>query len=288
MPHPPDPTTNALLGYPDDARLLLVNADDLGMYPAINEGVVRAFRDGIVRSTSLMVPCPGAADAIQRLKEHPDLPFGVHLSIVRDIADYRWGPLAAKERVPSLLDEAGDLYRIERMDDLLAHARLDELEIEFRAQIETVLASGLRPTHVDWHCLYSGGRADIFDLTARLATEFGFALRVDYDPFAGDLRRRGLPTADHGLLDSFAIDIETKTARYADLLRRLPPGLSSWAVHPSIGDAPSRAIDPDGWRVRRTDYDFLVSPAARQIINEEGIIPIDYAPLQAVWRRASA
>jgi predicted glycoside hydrolase/deacetylase ChbG (UPF0249 family) len=82
---------NRLLGYPDDARLLLINADDFGMYPAINEAVVRACKEGIVRSTSLMVPCPGAPHALRLLKDNPDLRFGVHLSVVRDVAAYRWG-----------------------------------------------------------------------------------------------------------------------------------------------------------------------------------------------------
>jgi chitin disaccharide deacetylase len=115
-------TTAGLLGYPDDARLLLVNADDFGMYDAINAAVVRAFAEGIVRSTSLMVPCPGAAEAMRLLKENPDLPFGVHLSVVRDIAHYRWGPLAPRERVPSLLAEDGDLYPLDRMAELLTRA----------------------------------------------------------------------------------------------------------------------------------------------------------------------
>ncbi len=134
--------TNKLLGYPEDARLLLINADDLGMYQAINEAIVHAIKDGIVRSTSLMVPCPGAAHAMQLLKENPDISFGVHLSVIRDIDHYLWHPLVSKDRVPSLLDENGNFYFDERMSEMLALAKVDELEAEFRAQIETVLAAG--------------------------------------------------------------------------------------------------------------------------------------------------
>src|SRR5438093_4204024 len=127
---------NRLLGYPDDARLLLVNADDFGMYSAINDAVVRAFKAGIVRSTSLMAPCPGAAQAIRLLQEIPEIRFGVHLSVIRDIEHYRWGPLAPKERVPSLLDESGSFYGEGRMSEMLERARLDELEDEFRRSEE--------------------------------------------------------------------------------------------------------------------------------------------------------
>ncbi len=279
--------TNRLLGYPDDARLLLINADDFGMYPAINEAVVRAFKEGIVRSTTLMVPCPGASQAIQLLKEHPEVRFGVHLSVIRDIGHFHWEPLTPKERVPSLLDADGNLYSTDRMSEMLARAELDELDVEFRAQIEAVLAANLKPTHLDWHCLHSGGRADVFAMTLGLAKEYGLALRVASQPFIDQVQRQGLPTADHDLLDSFGVDIEDKAARYAELLRALPLGLAEWAVHPSLGSAESQAIDPDGWRVRRTDFDFLVSPQARAIVQQEGITLIGYEPLQAVWRGGS-
>ena len=279
----PKRITNRLLGYPDDARLLLVNADDFGMYRAINEAVVPAFKEGIVRSTSLMVPCPGASQAIQLLREHPDIRFGVHLSVIRDIAGYRWGPLAPKERVPSLLDADGNFYRAERMPEMLDRAKLNELDVEFRAQIEAVLAANLKPTHLDWHCLHSGGRADVFEMTLGLAKEYGLALRVASHPFIDQVQRQGLPTADYDLLDSFGVAIEDKPARYAELLCGLPAGLTEWAVHPSLGGAESQATDPDGWRVRRTDFDVLVSPRAREIIRREGIILIGYEPLQAVW-----
>ncbi|MCD6031933.1 MAG: ChbG/HpnK family deacetylase [Thermomicrobiales bacterium] len=280
-------TTAGLLGYPDDARLLLVNADDFGMYNAINEAVIRAFAEGIVRSTSLMVPCPDAAEAMRLLKEHPELPFGVHLSVVRDIAHYRWGPLAPRERVPSLLAEDGDLFPLDRMAELLARAKVEELEAEFRAQVETVLAAGLRPSHLDWHCLLNGGRADVFDMTLGLAREYGLALRIDAQPFINRLQRRGLPTADHDLLDSFTLDVEGKSTRYAALLRVLPAGLTAWAVHPGLSSADAQAIDPDGWRVRQTDLEFLTSPRAREIVEEEGIVLISYGPLQAVWQSRS-
>lgn len=280
--------TNRLLGYPDDARLLLVNADDLGMYDDINDGVARAFAEGIVRSTSLMVPCPGAAQAMAWLRDHPDVPFAVHLSIVNDIPGYRWGPVAPKDAVPSLLDEDGNLYLNGRRDEMLARATLDEVEAEFRAQIAPVLAAGLRPTHLDWHCLHSGGRADIFEMTRRLARELGVALRVGSHPHIEQIRHEGLPAADHDLMDSFRVDIDAKADIYADMLRALPPGLTEWAVHPSIGTAASRAIDPEGWRVRRSDFAFLVSPLAREVIAQEGIVLVDYRPLQAVWRESAA
>lgn len=277
--------SSELLGFPPDARVLIVNGDDLGMYRAVNVAVVRSIEDGIARSCSLTVPCPLASHAMRLLRDRPQIPFGIHLTLVCDTLHYRWGPLSPREEVPSLLDDAGELCTPARVPELLARARPDEVEREFRAQVDTVIDAGLTPTHLDWHCLADGGRADILDLTVALATEYGLAVRVWLEPGRRKLRRRGLPVVDHEFVDSFALDVDGKAARYAELLRDLPPGLSEWAVHPGLDDEESRAVDPGGWRVRCTDYEFLTSPEAAEIVRQEGIVLADYRPVQQVWSR---
>ncbi len=156
------------------------------------------------------------------LRQHPGISFGIHLTLVCDTARGRWGPLTDRKLVPSLLDQAGELFTPGQVLRLLARARLDEAEREFRAQIDAVAGAGLTPTHLDWHCLADGGA-----------------------------------------------------------------GLSEWAVHPGLGNQESRALDLDGWRVRRTDYEFLTSPAARALLQQEGIVTIDYSTIQLAWRQAS-
>ena len=105
---------------------------------------------------------------------------------------YRCGPLTSRDKVPSLVDETGFFYTIERIPQWLAQIKLSDLEVEFRAQIEAVLVASLKPIHLDWHCLYNGGRADIFEMTVRLAKEYGLAVRI-FDRSAGEaLRRPGL------------------------------------------------------------------------------------------------
>jgi predicted glycoside hydrolase/deacetylase ChbG (UPF0249 family) len=278
----PNRRANELLGYPPDARLLILNADDFGMYHAVNEATLRTLKEGVVRSTTVMVPCPWGRHAMQLLGENSDVAFGVHLTVICELVNYRWGPLTPREQVPSLVDEAGYFYSHPRIPEFLARARLDELEVEFRAQIEAVLSAKLKPTHLDWHCLYDGGRADVFDLTLGLANEYGLALRVSAPALIEELQGQGLPTGDHDLMDSFRVDTVGKSARYAQMLRDLPVGLSEWAVHPSLGNAEAQAID-DGWPVRKADYEFLMSQEARDIVTEEGIILLDYRALQAVW-----
>jgi predicted glycoside hydrolase/deacetylase ChbG (UPF0249 family) len=278
----PSPRANELLGYPPDARLLILNADDFGVYHAVTAGVLRTITDGVVKSTTVMVPCPWGRYALRLLSEHSEIAFGVHLTVVSEFADYRWGPLSLKSHVPSLLDETGFFYTNDRQPELLARARLDELEIEFRAQIEAVLAANLAPTHLDWHCLRDGGRAEIFDLTLGLAREYGLALRV-FDPARiARLQGRGLPTNDYELVDSTRLETAGKTARFVRMLRELPVGLSEWAVHPGLDTAEAQAID--GWWAKRVaDFEFLVSEEARETVEAEGIILVDYRELQTAW-----
>jgi predicted glycoside hydrolase/deacetylase ChbG (UPF0249 family) len=276
--------TNRLLGYPLDARLLIINADDFGMCQAINEAIFRALKKGVLRSTTLMVPCPWALHAMHFLADHPEIPFGVHLTVISDWVDYRWGPVTSREKVPSLIDKAGYFYNFEHMPEFLAQVRLDQLEMEFRGQIEAVLAAGLQPTHLDWHALRIGGRADIFDVMLRLAREYRLALRVMGRASIEKLQSQGFPTNDYDFLDSYLLDPLDKSGIYDQILRELPTGLSEWAVHPGLDNAELLAIEADGKHVRQTDFDFLMSQAAKDIVQEEGIILLDYRALQAVWR----
>jgi predicted glycoside hydrolase/deacetylase ChbG (UPF0249 family) len=261
------------------ARVLLVNADDFGMYPGVNSAVVRSIEEGITASCSLMVPCPAAADAMELLRRRPGIPFGIHLTLFCDTPGRPWGPVSAREGVRSLLDDGGEFFAPDQVPALLSRARIEEVEREFRAQIEVVADAGLTPTHLDWHCLADGGRADVFDLTLALADEYGLAVRAWLEHGRGRLRRRGLPVLDHDFVDSFGLDLDGKAERYARLLRELPVGLTEWAVHPGLGDEESRAVDPYGWRVRSSDYAFLVSSQAREIVEREGIVVIGYDAL---------
>jgi chitin disaccharide deacetylase len=237
----------------------------------------------------LMVPCTWMLQATHFLADHPEIPFGVHLTAISDSANNRWGPLTAREKVPSLLDkalprQAPYFYDFEHMSEFLAQVRLDELEMEFRAQIEVVLAAGLHPTHLDWHSLRIGSRGDIFDIMFRLAREYGLALRVFTRSFIEKLQSQGFPTNDYDVLDSYLLDPAAKAARYAELLHELPAGLSEWAVHPGLDSPELAAIEPGGNHIRQTDYDFLTSQAAKDIVRREGIILLDYRALQAVWK----
>jgi hypothetical protein len=261
------------------SRRLIVNCDDFGMYEAINIAVMHSLEAGIAGSCSLMVPCPGSAQAMRMLHDRPELSFGIHLTLVCDRVRQGWAPLSPASNVPSLLDDAGRLFPPDRVGELMARARIDEIEREFRAQIAVVADAGLTPTHLDWHCLADGGRPDVFDLTVGLADECGLVVRAWLQPGRRTLADRGLPTTEHDFLDSFRLEVEGKPARYAQLLHELPTGVSEWAVHPGLATPAAREADPD-WQVRSSDHDFLTSPEAHDLLDRARIDVVDHRALQ--------
>src|ERR687887_1467674 len=286
-----DRLSSELLGFAPDARVLIVNCDDFGMQDAVNAAVLESIETGIASSCSLMVPCPAAAQAMRLLRERQHIPFGIPLTLIRDAPECRWGPTAEKADVSSLLDpDTNELYidtPVQRAT-LLAEAKLSEVERELRRQINAVVDAGLAPTHLDWHCLADGGRADILDLAMTLANEYGLAARVWLDDGRRKAREQGKPVVDNPFLDSYAVSLDDKAATYERMLRNLPAGLTEWAVHPAQGTDEWQRIEPTGWRIRQTDYAFLTSPQAREIIDRESITVIDYRPLQQVWERLRA
>jgi predicted glycoside hydrolase/deacetylase ChbG (UPF0249 family) len=280
-------TSNALLGYPDDARLLLVNADDFGSTHGNTVAIFEAIARGIVGSTSLMVPCPWSAWAMAWLCEHREVPFAIHLTMVCEYPAYRWGPVSPRTEVMSLLAADGNFPTLEFRDDLLEDARIEDVETEFRAQIEFVRSAGLQPTHLDWHCLADGGRDDISDLTAGLAEEYGLAMRTHGRGIADRLRGEGHAVVDQPIVDSYGIPVDGRMEAYLTLLRAMPAGVTEWAVHPGLGNDEHRTLEPDTWGIRRGDLDVVTSTAIRDAIAAEGITLITWREMRATWAQAT-
>lgn len=189
-----------------EARELIINVDDIGIHLGAVEAAVGAIVDGVAESGSVMTVCPGTRRALELLAEQPRVPVGVHLTLLADFAHAPWSPLTTGVT----LQDDGRLLTIERRDQLLARADIREVEAEFRAQIEVLLGTGIRPTHLDWHCLADAGRTDIFDLTLRLADEYGTSVRAWSEHGRAALRDRGLPVQDQPFLDSFTAPVEGK------------------------------------------------------------------------------
>src|SRR5207248_9087542 len=91
------------LGYPPDAKLLIVHADDLAVAHSVDTASFDALNKNAVTSASIMVPCAWLTEVASYAKDHPDVDFGLHLTLTSEWKVYRWGPVESKDNVPSLL-----------------------------------------------------------------------------------------------------------------------------------------------------------------------------------------
>ena len=229
------------LGYAPDAKLLILNADDLGMCHSANEGVYEALRNGRCTSASLMVPCPWAREAAAQYRGED---VGVHLTLNAEFELYRWGP---GTQSPSLL--GGDGGFPGTIEDVWDHADLDEARRELRAQVERAILWGFDVTHLDSHMGTLQLRPEFFDVYLDLAVDFDLPLRLSGwstqqfvgFPFRELAAEEGIVSPDH------LVVYPGVGARQAltDTLADLRPGVTELYVHPAVDSAELRALAPD-------------------------------------------
>ncbi len=149
-------------------KRLIVNADDFGYTRGVNAGIVRGFRDGIVTSATIMANGDAFEDAIKCAQANPKLGVGCHLVLVGGKC------VAPVTQVSSLADSEGRLppsLRALLSKLSTGSVRLQAIEAELRAQVERVIASGLRPTHFDSH-KHTHAHPRVMEVVVRVAEEF--------------------------------------------------------------------------------------------------------------------
>ncbi|HEY8525633.1 MAG TPA: polysaccharide deacetylase family protein [Acidimicrobiales bacterium] len=268
------------LGEPPDARLVIINCDDLGSSHAANVGVYEAVRDGLATSASLMVPCPWAREAASRYRGED---VGVHLTLNAEHDLYRWGPIT---RAPSLLDGDGGFPRTVR--DLWEHADLDEARRELRAQIERAILWGFDVSHLDSHLGTLQLKPEFFDIYLDLAVEFGLPIRLSG---ASTERSIGFPfrklAAAEGVVfpDHLVAVPGVGSRRYIErAVLDLLPGVTELYVHPAIDTPELRALTPN-WAGCVDDHDLVVSDhSLRTMLERAGARLIGYRELRELQR----
>ena len=268
------------LGYSPDAKLLIVNCDELGVSHAGNVGIYEALREGIGTSASLMVPCPWAREAAARYRGED---VGVHLTLNAEWEIYRWGPIT---HAPSLLDGDGGFPRTS--EDLWDHADLDEVGRELRAQVERAILWGFDVSHLDSHLGTLQQRPEFFDVYLELAVDFGLPLRLSAAATERDI---GFPfrrlAAEEGVLfpDHF---VPGRTAGARRVMERtlfeLEPGVTEIHAHPAVDTPELRALSPD-WPARVDDHDLLVlDHGIRALVERAGAHLVGYRELRDTMR----
>ncbi|MGH9741554.1 MAG: polysaccharide deacetylase family protein [Candidatus Acidiferrum sp.] len=266
------------LGYARDAKLVIVHADDLGMTHSVNAASIKGLETGLVSSASIMVPCPWFPEIAAYAKAHPETDFGIHLTLTSERVFYRWGPVAPRDKVPSLVDSNGYFHL-----DWTPSTHIDpvEVEVELRAQIDRAIAMGVRPTHLDSHQyrLFENGK-EMFQAVVRVAHDYKLPVFVVRDWFAekpylecslsaGDL------VVDHTVTIDPGVPPKKWDEFYTNALKKLKPGVTVFIIHLAFDNEEMRAAtrERDTWGAawRQRDFNFFTSEKFRALLQEQNI-----------------
>lgn len=278
----------------DRARAVIFNADDFGLTPGVNAGIVEAHRAGVVRSASLMVTTPGFEDAVMLARSHPGLDLGIHLALTHVL------PALPPDRIRSLVrpDSSFPTLPVTIRRLVTRRVRRDEVELELRAQIERALETGLCFSHLDSH-----HHVHLFNPVASvagdLAREYGIPFVRHVRSLQSGLSWPPVAVAKRGLLH--LAEVRTRDAyrqlSYAgsfggfpfpsDLrswqrtVRALPPGMTEFMCHPGRCDPLLAQIDPMVTE-REVELRWLCDPRVIELLATSAVSVTSFADLRAV------
>ncbi|PIQ86984.1 MAG: hypothetical protein COV73_03935 [Candidatus Omnitrophica bacterium CG11_big_fil_rev_8_21_14_0_20_43_6] len=283
-------------------KQIIINADDFGLTEGINCGILQAYQEGILTSASLLANGPAFDEAVSLSKKNPGLGVGVHLNILRG------RPVSGQNEVLSLVDKNG--YFIPRpgyflLRRLLNQLRPDEIKIEFRAQINKVMAAGILPSHLDTekhlHALPFISKilfnlAEEFDIrkVRCLKTDIYFkqlltihslifcSLLVFTEKRRTNLAAKGIlsPQCTYGLLEGGRMFKD----RYAEIFKRIGEGSAEIVCHPGYAEHhPKKMILEMGRfylnHAREKELEALLSQDLKDLAGNLGIQFITYRGL---------
>jgi predicted glycoside hydrolase/deacetylase ChbG (UPF0249 family) len=239
-------------------RTLIVNADDFGFTPDVNQGIVEAHREGILTSTTLMACGAAFDDAVRLAKENPTLDIGCHLVLVGE-PPY---PATIAKLLPAVA------FRRIRIYD------------EFRAQVRRILDAGLKPTHLDTH-KHTHLLPPVLEAVARVSEEFGIrwvrhtlVLRGHFDRV---LRKHHARATDH--FTGFQVTGKFDGPILARLIRELPEGSTEFMCHPGRCGPQLLAAGTRLKESRERELRALTSPEVRMALTESNINLATFAQL---------
>ncbi|HJS42977.1 MAG TPA: ChbG/HpnK family deacetylase [Gemmatimonadales bacterium] len=256
------------------AMSLIIRTDDIGMSHSVNMAMEQLVRAGLPVSVSVLFVCPWYQEAVEILKQYPNVSVGIHLALNSEWKNYRWGPVAGSAAVPSLVDENG--YFFSSSDAVYQrNPKLEEVEKELRAQIDRALRSGVKIDYVDYHMgtvtKYPEWRA----LTERLAQEYGLGMSEYFGETEDSPHYSAAP----------AVKLDTLLA----MINRLKPGLNLIVTHVGIDDAELGALLdmntsqplPDMSKNRQGELTALTSPRFSAALKARNVVLLTYRDLIA-------
>lgn len=207
-------------------RRLIVNADDFGLTAGVSRGILRAHREGLVTSATVLASLPPQPE-LDAAATGAGLGLGLHFNLT-------WGrPASPAGTVPSLVDVEGRFGR--DLAALQERARPDDVRRECETQIEVFARRfGRPPTHLDsHHHVHRVPR--VMDAVVDVVLAARLPLRSQDAGFREGLRRHGIATTDHFVGDA-QVEAYWTTERLLDQLATLPLGVTELMCHPGVFD----------------------------------------------------
>jgi len=251
---------------------LLIRCDDLGMSHAVNMAFKELMESGLKFSASVMFPCAWYQEAVDILKQHPEITVGVHLTLNAEWKNYRWGPISGKDKVPSLVDSNGYFFP-SRATFFANNPKSDEIEIELRAQIERAIKSGIKISYVDYHMGTAVEKPEHRIIVEKLAKEYGLAI----SRYFGEVDVESM----------YAVDIDKKQEYLIELLNKLDPEKINLLVCHIGKDEPElqAMIDMNSFGLsdmskhREAELNALIISTQQNIFEKNSINLINYIDL---------
>jgi predicted glycoside hydrolase/deacetylase ChbG (UPF0249 family) len=274
------------LGFESNAKLLILNADDLAVTHSEDVASFAALEQRFVTSATVMVPCPWFTEVAAYARAHPEADLGLHLTLTAEWDTFRWGPLAPRALVPSLVGSDGYFYATP--EEVAQHAKLDEVETELRAQIERAKSMGLEPSHLDshMHALYT--TPELFGVFLKVAREYKLPIRMarNDSPFKSKvpLMAPGDPIPDAIFSPGEDVPASGWHHYYFNLIGNLKPGVTEVFVHLSHDDAETQAVMVNhadwgaAWRER--EFAEVSSPEFRKALEDNHVILIGWKEIK--------
>lgn len=280
-------TTAERLGYPSDAKLLVIHADDIGVSHSENIASISAYEKGGINSGSIMVPCPWFPEIAEYARENPEFDLGLHLTLTAEWKHLRWDGVLPSSEIPSLINNEGFFY--ETVEELVKNADLNEVEKELRAQIERAQAFGIKPSHLDSHMGGPSATPELFGIMMKLGQEYKIPVRTSKSQLNVPEYRKYMPpdyiSSDNTRSLNVNVPAEKWNEAYDEIIRNLVPGLNELVVHLAYDDEEMRAVTIDknhwyeaAWRQR--DHNYVTSTGFKDLLQENNIRLVTWQEIQ--------
>lgn len=252
-------------------RRLIVNADDLGLTPGVNRGILEAHRSGILTSTTTMINMPDAEAGIRLLQqEAPAVGIGLHFNLTTG------RPVLPPQQVPSLVLPDGTFYY--SSENPLERASLmhpDHIAAEMHAQFDRfVQVAGRKPDHLDSHHHAAYHIPAAFRVMLELADAHDLPVRRAVDWNANGALNGPAPRTTDCFEARFYEDGAT-VENLLSILENLPQGVTELMCHPAYNDAIAQGYAAQ----REKELNVLTDPAVRACIEQQQIELITFAEM---------